>query len=35
MTLTADEKLFLDMMHEENFEKDFLEWCEHMEAEFA
>ncbi len=33
--LTADEEAFLHEIYLENHEKDFSEWCEHLEADFA
>ena len=33
--LSADEKAFLDEVYSENRDKEFSEWVEHMEAEFA
>lgn len=35
MIFTEDEIKFLNEIHEENFEKDFHIWIEHMELQFA
>ena len=35
MNFTEDEIIFLNAIHEENFEKDFLTWIERMELQFA
>ena len=35
MNFTEDELIFLNEIHEENFEKDFQIWIEHMELQFA
>ena len=35
MNFTEDEIIFLNAIHEENFEKDFLTWIELMELQFA
>ena len=35
MYLTADEVAFLDLIHEENFEKDYEEWIAHMEEQYS
>lgn len=33
MRFTDDELLFLELIHEENFQRDYDEWIEFMEAD--